>query len=87
MGFTMINYVILEDGDTLNQPNAFGIKKDFFSITLKDIYRHFPIVGQYLFRFKCMTEDGIKIWLDFKHLNHPVPTYKKRIIMKVERVS
>jgi hypothetical protein len=49
---TLVFYYIPEDKDELAIPNAFGIPKAVDEICLSDIEKHFPLEGQYIFRFK-----------------------------------
>ncbi len=63
------------------------IKKDASQIYLRDIYQKFPLQGQYYFRFKSKTKDGIVSWVDIRE-NDRVQCFKGgRVFMKVVRIS
>ena len=82
--FTLVFYVIPEDLDDLQFPNAFAIPKAMGDITLSDIESFFPLEGQFQFRFQYQYTDAV-VWLDLNNKKVKVPQYNDKIIMKVTR--
>ena len=82
----IIKYFIPEDRDVEDKPNAFIIYKDQDKIRLTDLIEHFPIPGEYVFRFKT-TYEKKNIWIDFYDEMSPLPTIDGKIIIKVNRIS
>ena len=82
----LLYYYVVEDKDTEEQLNVFEMTIDKHELRLIDVYDKFPLTGTYIFRFKIMYQNEIA-WLDLPDLQSKVPTYKDKIIMKVNRVS
>ena len=82
--FTLVFYIIPEDLDDIQIPNAFAIPKDKNDITLTDIEKYFPLEGKFQFRFQYKYSDSI-VWLDLNNKKVKVPQFDEKIIMKVTR--
>ena len=82
--FTLIFYVIPEDLDDLQIPNAFAVPKNISEITLDDVESFFPLEGKFQFRFQYQHEDSV-VWLDLNNKKVKVPQFNGKIIMKVTR--
>lgn len=85
-GFTLVFYYIPQDSDDLKYPNAFALPKDYSEITLNDIEANFPLEGEYVYRFQY-SHDGENVWLDINNKQVAVPSFNKKIIMKVTRLT
>ena len=48
---SQVLYYVPEDNEDMKQLNCFMIRKDIKSITLSDVREHFPLPGNYHFRF------------------------------------
>lgn len=86
MSFTMVYYHIPEDFDDAEQPNAFGIGKAVDEIKLSDIKRLFPIVGQYHFRFKHVSQKTT-LWMDLNDDEAKAISFQGKIVIKATRIS
>lgn len=86
MSYTMVYYHIPEDFDDAEQPNAFGIGKAVEDIKLSDIKRLFPIVGQYHFRFKHVSQKTT-LWMDLNDDEAKAIPYQGKIVVKATRIS
>jgi len=84
--FTLIYYIVPEDYDEQEQPNAFGISKSIDEIKLKDVRDHFPLEGTYHFRFKYQYHKAV-VWMDLNNDDCKVPTFQDRVICKVTRIN
>lgn len=62
-GVEWVFYTVPEDHDDYQQPNVFVIPSRSSGLCLKDIRTHFPLPGDYHFRFKVYM-DGIDAWMD-----------------------
>ncbi|CAK81898.1 unnamed protein product (macronuclear) [Paramecium tetraurelia] len=84
--FTLIYYVVPQDNDDVEIPNAFGIGKQVDQITLKDIKTSFPLQGEYIFRFRYKTSHNT-VWLDLPTDTAQIPLFNSRILIKATRIS
>ncbi|CAD8060209.1 unnamed protein product [Paramecium primaurelia] len=84
--FTLIYYVVPQDNDDIEIPNAFGIGKPVDQITLKDIKTSFPLQGEYIFRFRYKTMHNT-VWLDLPTDTSQIPLFNNRILIKATRIS
>ncbi|CDW78285.1 UNKNOWN [Stylonychia lemnae] len=82
--FTLVFYYVPEDKDDLAVPNAYAIPKNVTDITLADIEKHFPLEGDFHFRFKYKYNNQ-SVWLDLNNKQCKVPKVENKIIMKVSR--
>mmetsp|Transcript_16154 Transcript_16154/g.14085 ORF Transcript_16154/g.14085 Transcript_16154/m.14085 type:complete len:114 (+) Transcript_16154:53-394(+) len=82
--FTLVFYIIPEDLDDLQIPNAFAIPREASKITLNDIEKFFPLKGEHQFRFQFKHLDQV-VWLDLNNKKVKVPQHNERIVMKVTR--
>ena len=86
MSYTMVYYHIPEDFDDPEQPNAFGIGKAIDDIKLSDIKRLFPIIGQYHFRFKHVSQKST-LWMDLNDDEAKAISYQGKVVVKATRIS
>ncbi|KAM3141434.1 hypothetical protein pb186bvf_006552 [Paramecium bursaria] len=84
--FTLVYYIVPQDNDDIESPNAFGISKQQDQITINDIRQGFPLQGQYIFRFRYKTSNHV-VWMDMSNPNAQVPTFQNRIFIKATRIS
>lgn len=82
--FTLIEYYVPEDSDSIEIPNGFGIMKPLEKITITDIEENFPLEGHYHFRFKYKFNNQF-VWMDISNKTCRLPTVDNHIIMKVTR--
>ena len=54
-------------------------------VKLADIRKHFPLEGEYIFRFKIKVANS-NVWMDVKE-DAKIHLYNGKIIMKATRVS
>ncbi|CAD8064282.1 unnamed protein product [Paramecium sonneborni] len=84
--FTLIYYIVPQDNDDVEIPNAFGIGKQIDQVTLKDIKSSFPLQGEYIFRFRYKTSHNT-VWLDLPTDTSQIPLFNNRILLKATRIS
>ncbi|CAD8076370.1 unnamed protein product [Paramecium sonneborni] len=84
--FTLIYYIVPQDNDDVEIPNAFGIGKQIDQVTLKDIKSSFPLQGEYIFRFRYKTSHNT-VWLDLPTDTSQIPLFNNRILIKATRIS
>ena len=72
---TLIFYHVPEDKDKDNEPNVFTIPLSQNKLKIAHIHQHFPLKGNYVFRFK-IAYDAFVVWLDAVSMDMPVPTFK-----------
>lgn len=83
----MVYYYIPQDGDVPDPPNAFIIKKPTRLLTLLDIQSHFPLSGNYHFRF-LSRHGGRVAWFDLdSNSSRPPASEGNAIMMKVTRMT
>ncbi len=63
---TPIFYYVPEDHETVDQLNFFRLNKPMNDIRLNDIKLHFPVPGDYHFRFQ-FNYSGTLVWLDLSN--------------------
>ena len=63
---TPIFYYVPEDHETVDQLNFFRLNKPMNDIRLNDIKLHFPVPGDYHFRFQ-FKYSGTLVWLDLSN--------------------
>jgi hypothetical protein len=86
MAITNILYYIPEDGDDSKTFNCFAIHKPTDDIRLTDIEHHFPVAGNYHFRFQFKYR-GVLVWLDLSNKNGKLPQVDGIIMIKALRNS
>ncbi|CAD8145905.1 unnamed protein product [Paramecium octaurelia] len=84
--FTLIYYIVPQDNDDVEIPNAFGIGKPIDQVTLKDVKSSFPLQGEYIFRFRYKTSHNT-VWLDLPTDTSQIPLFNNRILIKATRIS
>ncbi|CAK68740.1 unnamed protein product (macronuclear) [Paramecium tetraurelia] len=84
--FTLIYYIVPQDNDDVEIPNAFGIGKPVDQVTLKDVKSSFPLQGEYIFRFRYKTSHNT-VWLDLPTDTSQIPLFNNRILIKATRIS
>ncbi|CAD8145015.1 unnamed protein product [Paramecium pentaurelia] len=84
--FTLVYYIVPQDNDDIEIPNAFGIGKPIDQVTLKDIKTSFPLQGEYIFRFRYKTSHNT-VWLDLPTDTSQIPLFNNRILIKATRIS
>ncbi|KAL4463531.1 hypothetical protein ABPG72_014934 [Tetrahymena utriculariae] len=84
--FTMVFYIVPEDQDDIEQPNAFGIHKNQEDIKPSDIADSFPLPGEYIFRYRYKFQNNI-VWMDINSSSNKIPLFNRKIYIKATRVS
>ncbi|EAS06970.3 hypothetical protein TTHERM_00977730 (macronuclear) [Tetrahymena thermophila SB210] len=84
--FTMVFYIVPEDQDDIEQPNAFGIHKNQEDIKPSDIADSFPLPGEYIFRYRYKFQNNI-VWMDINSNSNKIPLFNGKIYIKATRVS
>ena len=69
---TPIFYYVPEDHETVEQLNFFRLNKPIGDIRLDDIKLHFPVPGDYHFRFQFKYA-GALVWLDLSNEECALP--------------
>jgi len=83
--FCLVYYYVPEDKDDPEFPNAFGLNTAIEDVRIPEIRRHFPLEGEYIFRFKVKVANS-NVWMDVKE-DGKIPLFNGRITMKATRVS
>lgn len=83
---TLVYYYVPEDHDDPDFPNVFGVMMPKANVRYTHIEHHFPLKGQYIFRFKVMHDNNV-VWLDLQDPQSRLPTFKDRIFVKATRVT
>lgn len=83
---TLVYYYVPEDHDDPDFPNVFGVMMPKANVRYQHIEQHFPLKGQYIFRFKVMHDNNV-VWLDLQDPQSRLPTFKERIFVKATRVT
>jgi len=83
--FCLVYYYVPEDKDDPEFPNAFGLNTAIEDVRIPDIRRHFPLEGEYIFRFKVKVANS-NVWMDVKE-DGKIPLFGGRIVVKATRVS
>ena len=81
-------YFIVSDDETCDDiPNAFPIPMPKNSIRVRDIKAHFPLPGDYSFRFKTPWSKREAVFADLTDVDSLVPLFNQQIVCKVTRLS
>jgi hypothetical protein len=83
---TLVYYHVPEDKDDPKEPNIFHIPVAQNKLRLAHIHQHFPLKGQYTFRFK-FSHEGLIVWLDLNDPQTALPTFNNQIHIKASRLS
>ncbi|TNV75267.1 hypothetical protein FGO68_gene13396 [Halteria grandinella] len=84
MALTNVFYYVPEDNETPEQLNYFKIFKPQSDIRIGDIQSHFPVAGDYHFRFQFKYQ-GQLVWLDHSNETSALPQVDGLIIIKATR--
>ena len=81
-----MKYIIPEDGDSAEHPNAFRLRVQSDVLTLHSLRQQFPVPGQYQFRF-LTNFGGMNVWRDLTDDSDCIPTQNGSIYIKANRIA
>ncbi|KAF5153242.1 hypothetical protein TpMuguga_04g02505 [Theileria parva strain Muguga] len=87
-GYKLLLYVVSNDGDDWETPNALIIplKTPNSEVTLADIRKLFPLPGNYHFRTRYRHNNSF-VWLDLTREDEPLQSADNVFYMKVLRLG